>query len=406
MRDLDLFQLALGIQAPWCVDRSDFDPETRRLDIHIDFQAGGTFCCPDCGRTGCKAYDTTEKTWRHLNFFEHQVYLHVRTPRVSCEQCGVKLVEVPWGRHGSRFTLLFEAYLLTLCKAMPVAAVARLVGEHDTRLWRVLRHYVEKARAEADHSEVVRVGVDETSRRRGHNYVSLFMDLDDARVLFATPGRASVTFGAFREDLVSHGGVPDQIGELCMDMSPAYLKGARDHFPEASVTIDKFHVMKLLNDATDQVRREEQKEQPELKRTRWIWLRNPHRLRRREQARLEAILPEEVGLRTAEAYRIKLAFQKFWEQPAREARLYLYRWHNMAVKSALPPMVRVATTLLGFREQLLNWFRSRASNGLLEGTSSLIQAAKAKARGYRSVENLITIIYMLTGRLSYPGLPI
>lgn len=187
-------------------------------------------------------------------------------------------------------------------------------------------------------------------------------------------------------------------------MSPANLKRARDHFPEASVTIDRFHVMKLLNDVVDQVRREEQKEQPELKRTRWIWLRNPHLLRRSAQDRGA---PPRRG-RTANCGGVphQARVSEVLGSAILGARLYLYRWYNMAVKSALPPVVRVATTLLEFREQLINWFRSKASNGLLEGTSSLIQAAKARARGYRSVENLITMIYMLTGKFSLPGLPI
>ena len=406
MRDLELFQMALGLQSPWRVERSEFDAGAKRLDLYIDFHSGGTFACPECGRKGCKAYDTAEKTWRHLNFFEHEAYLHVRTPRVQCERCGVKLVDLPWGRHGSGFTLLFEAFLLALCKAMPVAAVARIVGEHDTRIWRVLHHYVDEARAEADFSGVWRVGVDETSSKRGHNYVTLFVDLEEPRVLFATPGRDAETFLLFREDLVEHGGEPEQIEELCMDMSPAYLKGARETFPDAEVTLDKFHISKLLNGAVDQVRREEQKEQPELKRTRYLWLRNPQDLRRRDAEWLAQLLPEEVGLRTAQAYRIKLAFQQFWTLPIGAAQLYLHRWHQMAVRSGLDPMIRVAQTLLRHQQGLLNWFWSRISNGLLEGISSLVQAAKAKARGYRSLRNLITMIYLLTGKLEFRALPI
>jgi transposase len=281
-----------------------------------------------------------------------------------------------------------------------------VVGEHDTRIWRVLHHYVDQARAEADFSGVWRVGVDETSSKRGHNYVSLFVDLEESRVLFATPGRDAETFAAFRQDLVEHGGDPEQIEELCMDLSPAYLKGAREVFPEAEVTLDRFHISKLLNEAVDQVRREEQKEQPELKRTRYLWLRNPQDLRRRDAEWLAQLLPEEVGLRTAQAYRIKLAFQEFWRLPVGAAQLYLHRWHRMAVRSGLDPMVRVAKTLLQHQQGLLNWFWSRISNGLLEGISSLVQAAKAKARGYRSLRNLITMIYLLTGKLEFRTLPI
>jgi len=186
-----------------------------------------------------------------------------------------------------------------------------------------------------------------------------------------------------------------------VDLSPPYLKGAREVFPQAEVTLDRFHISKLLNEAVDQVRRQEQKEHPELKRTRYLWLRNPQGIRRMDAERLAELLPEEVGLRTAEAYRIKLAFQEFWRGPFGAARSYLHRWCRMARESGLEPMIRVARTLYQHQEGLLNWFWSKISNGLLEGVSSLVQAAKAKARGYRSLQNLITMIYLLTGKLEF-----
>ena len=104
-------------------------------------------CCPNCGAADCAAYDTERKTWRHLNFFQHQAYLNARVPRIRCDGCGIKTVSVPCARPDSGFTLLFEALLMAMVPAMPVNAVARQVGEHDTRLWRVLHYYVAQARA-------------------------------------------------------------------------------------------------------------------------------------------------------------------------------------------------------------------------------------------------------------------
>ena len=95
MRDTSLLQMALGIAPPWAVSRSDFDPEARRLDIHIDFTPGSRFACPSCGAGNCPTHDTEQMTWRHLNFFQHQAYLHARVPRVRCDRCGVKKVSVP-----------------------------------------------------------------------------------------------------------------------------------------------------------------------------------------------------------------------------------------------------------------------------------------------------------------------
>jgi hypothetical protein len=159
MRDTNLLQLALGLTPPWSVTGSDFDPAAKRLDIQVDFTPGSRFACPHCGAADCPPHDTERMTWRHLNFFQHQAYLNARVPRVRCDTCGVRKVHVPWARPDSGFTLLFEALLMTMLSAMPVKTVARMVGEHDTRLWRVLHHYVEQARARADASDVTRVAI-------------------------------------------------------------------------------------------------------------------------------------------------------------------------------------------------------------------------------------------------------
>jgi len=399
MRDVELFQMALGLESPWYVDRTEFDAEGRRLDLYLDFRKGGRFQCPECGAGGCPAHDTTEKSWRHLNFFQHEAHLHARIPRVQCEACGVKLVEVPWARPGSGFTLLFEAMVLAMVKSMPVAAVARMIGEHDTRIWRVVHHYVEQARDEVSHAGLRRIGVGETSLKRGHHYLTLFVDLDEPRVLFATEGREAETFGAFPEDLEAHDGDPDGIWEVCMDMSPAYRKGRREHLPNARTTFDRFHVVKLINEAVDQVRRAERKEAPELRRTRYLWLKNTSNLSQPQQRLLDQLLLDQTHLRTVKAYQMKLAFQDFWDLPQVEAPRFLDAWCDWVRDSGLEPMVRFVQTVERHRDGILRWFQTRISNGLLEGLSSLVQAAKARARGYRSTRNLIAMIYLMYGKL-------
>ena len=168
MRDVDIFQMVLGLTPPWEVESCEFSPEKKRLDIRLSFPRGSVFVCPECGRTGLKAYDTLEKTWRHLNFFQHEAWLSARVPRVKCERCGVRLVCVPWARPGSGFTLLFEALVMSLVKAMPVKTLAEKIGESDTRIWRMFRHHVDEARARQSHADVSSFGVDETACKRGH----------------------------------------------------------------------------------------------------------------------------------------------------------------------------------------------------------------------------------------------
>src|SRR5215813_9963180 len=182
MRDIDLFQLALGLVPPWMVVDAKFDADKKRLDIEIDFKTGGRFACPECGKADCPVHDTVKKTWRHLNFFQHEAFLHARVARIDCPDCGVRLVNVPWARPGSGFTLLFEAFVMMLVKGMPVAAAARLVGEHDTRLWRLIQHYVETAVARMDLSDLRRVAIDETAAKTTSRYSSTW-----------TPGRSCMS---------------------------------------------------------------------------------------------------------------------------------------------------------------------------------------------------------------------
>jgi transposase len=398
MRDTTLLQLALGLTPPWTVTGSDFDAEARRLDIQIDFAAGSRFTCPTCGAANCPAYDTERKTWRHLNFFQHQAYLTARVPRVRCETCGIKTVSVPWARPDSGFTLLFEAMVMTMVSAMPVKAVARMVGEHDTRLWRVVHHYVEQARARADASGVTQVAIDETAARRGHDYITLFVDIDQARVLFATEGRDATTIAAFADDLAAHGGDPETICEVCIDMSPAFIKGVGESLPNAAITFDKFHAVKIINDAVDLVRRAEQKGQGLLRGTRYIWLRNPDTLSDRQKATLEALPTRH--LKTARAYQIRLAFQDLYDQPTVEAGAgFLKKWYFWATHSRLEPVIDAAHTIKRHWDGILRWFDSKIANGLIEGINSMVQAAKAKARGYRSIRNLKAMVYLLAGKL-------
>jgi len=394
-----LFTMALGLKAPWEVIDLQFNEEAHRLDILIDFKRGADFPCPVCGQP-CKVHDTEEKTWRHMNFFQYAAYLTARVPRCKCDKDGVKQVQVPWARPGSGFTLMFEALLMTLVQVMPVNAVAKLVGEHDTRLWRLLHFHVEDARSRVDMSDVSRIGVDETGAKRGQKYITLVADMEAKKLLFAVEGKDQETLKAFREDLVAHGGDPLKITEASIDMSQAFIKGLGDYLPNAQVTFDKFHVMKLLGEAVDEVRRQEVKEYPELRKTRYVWLKNRSNLTARQAEMLGAL--QNANLKTAEAYRMRLTLQDFYEQAnPQAAKLFLEEWIAMVLGSGIDPMLKAAQTIQNHAEGVLRWFRSGLSNGFLEGLNSLIKAAKAKARGYRKIRSLIAIAYLIAGKLKF-----
>lgn len=400
MKDREIFQKAIGMD-PWVVVSYEFSSDKGRLDLELDFPPGLAFACPECGMEGCKVHDTEKKSWRHLNFFQYEAYLHARVPRVRCRRCGVKLVCGPWARPGSGFTLLFEAIVMALAKDMPVRAMSKILGEHDTRLWRVLNHYVEEARTEADFSSVREVGVDETSSKRSHQYVTLFIDLEKPRAMFVTEGKDASTLSRFKEDFERHAGDAKAIKEICCDMSPVFTAGVEANFPHARITFDKFHVLKVLNEAVDRVRREEQGLVPELKKRRYIWLKNPGNLKDREVSPLESLQLKKLNLKTMRAYHIRLNFQELWNQSVEDAEMFLKKWYFWATHIRLEPIKEAAYTIKRHWTGILRWFKSRVNNGILEAINSLVQAAKARARGYRTSKNLITMIYLIAGKFNF-----
>ncbi|TCP16328.1 transposase [Scopulibacillus darangshiensis] len=399
--DFSLFQEALEIQEPWYVSDYKVDHSNQVLHIYLSFERGATFTCPHCGHSHAKVHDIVndDRTWRHLNFWQYTTYLHARLPRVACDLCGkTRTVVVNWSRPKAGFTWFFESEAMTLMKEMPVSAVARKVGEHDTRLWRIFHYYVRQAMEEVDLSQVKRIAIDETSSKRGHHYVTLFVDVDTKRVLFATEGKDATVLKTFKDYLIEKEVSPEMIEEVCCDMSPAFISGIEEHFPKAHITFDKFHVMKIINEALDQVRRTEQAEAPELKKTRYIWLKNQDKLTENQQVKLFNL--KDTLLKTARAYRLKLALQGLWTRTFLYAPLYFEDWYTWAVHSQLEPMAKAAKTLKKHEKGVLRWFTSKMTNGLLEGINGLVQASKRKARGYRSTKNFIAMIYATVNKLT------
>lgn len=395
-----LFQLALNLQEPWQVADIVFSQEEGRLDIYLTYEQGSKFSSPCCQELA-GVYDTVERTWRHLNFFQYETYLHVRLPRVKCPMCGkIKNIEVPWARRNSGFTLLFEAFAMELAQAMPLSTAAEIVTEYDTRLMRIVKHYVGKARQKVDMSRVKTIGIDETSKAKGHDYITVFIDILMSRVLFVTPGRDSLTIQRFVDDLQAHDGQPDNIKQACTDLSRAFKKGVAEHLPTAENVFDRFHVMKLVNEALDNIRQQEQKDNPLLKGSRYAWLHNPETATENQTKQLESLT--KLNLKTVRAYQIRLALRDIYElRDVNQAEIALKKWYFWATHSRIDAMIKIAKTIKEHWDGVLAFFKSRIANGLAEGINSVIQTIKRRARGYKNTDNFITMIYLNCSRLNF-----
>ena len=404
----DVLSLGLGLTPPWKLIDQHLDRDKRRNELHIELSAdrGTLFGCPDCGKA-CKAHDFSDFTWRHLNFFQHHCYITARVPRTNCPEHGIKRIAVPWARAGSRFTLLFEQAAMILVREMPVLAAARIMAITDKRLWRLVEHYVGQAVARLSLGGLRAIGLDETASKRGHNYVTVFIDMDRKAkpVVFATPGKGKACVKAFRRFLMDHGGEPTRVVEAVCDMSPAFLAALAESLPRASVTVDWFHVVQLFTKAVDQVRKAEAKETSMPKSLRWAVLKGTEAKLTDKQATALAEL-EATDLFTATAWRIKEKLR--WIRKAESFQAARWRITHFIGHAAqvigeediLAPVRTALRTFHGNLERILQRWKSTHSNARLEGLNGLFQAARARARGYRNTQTLIAMIYLIAAPLS------
>ena len=400
-----LFELALNIQQPWYVKDIQFDIESKRLDIHIDFHKGSIFHYESESENikgDFKVYDTELKQWRHLNFFEHECYLHARVPRLDISESTKRLINPPWAGLGNGFTMLFEALLLQLASHMPVHTVSRLTKESDYKIWVVLERYVNQALAKNDYSNLTAVGMDETSKRKGHDYITMFVDLLKKRAIFITEGKDQETVKAFVDDLKAHNASAKQIKDVSCDMSKAFIKGVTDNLPEADITFDRFHIMKIIGHAVNAVRKQEAVTQPILKDCRYVVLKNEKNLTEKQHQKRQELSMSKLNLKSMKALHIRESLQEVYNAPVPELfEPRLKAWYFWATHSRIQPIIEAARTIKEHWDGVVNWQKSRISNGLLEGLNSLIQAAKAKARGFRTFRCFRIVAFLITGKLNF-----
>jgi len=366
----------------------------------VDFIAGSRFAVP--GIEGAHAaHDTVTKRYRHLNFFQHECHLEVCVPRVRLPDGGIRQVEPEWAGRLAGFTLLFEALIMAMCREMTFAAVSRLVGLSWHRVVAICKRYVELGLEQADFSEVRRLAADETSKARGHDYITLVADADQRRVLFVTEGRDADTIKAFAADFTTHGGDPKAVESISIDMSPAFIKGVTQHLPNARISFDKFHVIAHASTAVDKTRRIEQKTDPSLKGLRWKLLRDRASLTPDARADLDALIAQVTTKRTARAWLYKEQLREILERKQiNVVRDMLTQWATNVMRSKVEPMKDVAKLIRSHLDGIVAWTQTRQTNGFLEAINGLFQAAKRKARGYGNFSTIRTVV-LLAGKLDF-----
>jgi transposase len=396
-----LFESALGIAKPWSVEAVDFDAGRKVLTIKVDFAPGTRFPAP--GVEGLHpVHDTQTKRLRHLDFFQHDCFLEVRTPRVKLPDGRVVLVQADWVGKLAGFTLLFEALVLAMAQHMTFAAVAQLTRLSWHRVHAICSRYVDMAVAQADLSTVNAVAIDETSCRRGHDYVTLAADTDERKVVFVTEGKDSKTIARFAEHLATHKGAPEQVSLISIDMSPAFIKGVGESLPGARITFDKFHVVAHASAAVDATRRLEQRTDPSLKGLRWTLLKDRMRLSDQGRADLDALIAKAATKRTARAWLYREHLREILDRKQiNVVSAMLRQWCTNVMRSKVEPMKQVARMIKKHFDGIVAWTQTRQTNGFIEAINGLFQAAKRKARGYTRFETIRTVLFLIAGKLDF-----
>jgi len=254
-----LFSQSIGIVEPWYI--RSIESQNNEVHIYVDVRDGVQLPCPECGEAGFRqGYEKTERIWRHGDCLFYPAYVHCRRPRVKCKEHGTKVVDAPWARKHSRFTLLFEGYAMLILADMPILKASKLLRCNEKSLTRMMNYWVNKAVDNDDLSGVTALSIDETSFKRGQSYVTVIVDAAARRVIDVEEGRNDQTVINFSYKLEKKGGLCEKISFVTSDMSKAYMNGVQECFPYAKLTVDKFHVKKLMLEAMDEVRKAEQRE--------------------------------------------------------------------------------------------------------------------------------------------------
>lgn len=402
MRDRKLYATILGLSAPWKVVDVDLTPEREMVDVHVEVAGTRHLPCPECGEL-CPKRDHRVRRWRHLDTCQYRTTLVARVPRIECPTHGVLQVKVPWAEPGSHFTALFEAIAIDWLREASVNAVSRRLGLSWDEVDGIMQRAVKRGLARRSTKKITRIGIDETSFQKRHEYVTVVSDLTEDEVLYVADGRKEASLDGFFDQYD-----PSELLEIeaiAMDMHMPYIRSVENNIwgAEEKICFDKFHVAKHLGDAVDKVRRQEHRsllEQDDhtLTGSKYTWLQNPRNMGKKARASLKRL--KDISLKTARAWALKENAMSLWEYISRTWTQKAWKaWISWAMRSRLEPMKRVARMVRDHLYGIINAIVLRATNARAESINSKIQRVKRMACGYRNRERFRNAIYFHCGGL-------
>lgn len=393
MRMETYIRKSLGMKAHWVTEMVETE---EGWVARIDRLGNRRLRCGECGGEvkGTRGR-RSERRWKDLSIRDQTFWIVYRPFRVFCRRCGLRVERVPWARKWERVTLALAHAVALLAKKLSLKEVA----EHFGLDWKVVATVVKRVVSEGLKLRKLKtlhvLGIDEVSRKKGHRYLTLVYDLERGRLVWAGLDRRQETLDEFFQWLGKRRARTLQA--LCLDMWAPYLASVQTHAPQAILVFDRFHVVQHLNRAIDEVRRAEvrrlaQTEVIDLKKTRFILLKNPWNLTPKERRRLSQLL--KLNLPIVRAYYLKEAFQRFWDYlQEKRAKAHLKQWSWWATHSRLQPIIEFARLLKEHLPGVLAWTKLRISNGALEGMNNKVKLVSHRSFGFRKPEYFIAAIY-------------
>jgi transposase len=402
MQDRDLYAKVLRLDAPWFVAAVELNESSQDVEVFVEAEAGSRMPCPECSLES-GVHDHRERRWRHLDTCEYRTTIVAQVPRVHCREHGVRQVTVPWGEPGSRFTAAFEALAIGWLLEANVSAVARRLRLSWDQVDGIMQRAVQRGLERRAELAPTRIGVDETSFQKRHEYVTVVTDLVSGDVMYVADDRKKESLQGFF-DLFWPGELL-RVEAVSMDMWQPYISVVEWnlHRAEEKICFDKFHIAKHLGDAVNKVRRQEQRDlfdqgDRSLVGTKFTWLRNPETLPSETAGFFERM--KRVAVRTARAWAIKEHAMCLWHYKSRTwARKAWRAWISWAIRSRLEPVRRVARMVRDHLEGIINAIVLRATNAAAESVNSKIQRVKRLACGFRNRERFRNAIYFHLGGL-------
>lgn len=403
MDTTEFFTGIMGIRRPWFVDRVLVNDTRNRVDIYVEHEDGIRVCCPVCGGFYGVYDHSPEREYRHLDVCQMATYVHVSLPRVQCPKDGIRQIVSEYGEGRSGMTYAFESRLLEVAKACDIQSAATLCQVGWDMCWGAIDRAVDRGLSRKPHRIPANIGVDEKAIAKHHVYETLVYDNDKGTVEYVCDDRGQDSLEAYYRQFSAQ--ELADVQSVTMDMWDPFIAATKAHVADAQkkIIFDRYHIMRYVVDAVDEVRKEEHRElmaggDDRLKRTKYLWLMNHENVSEGDQEDFDSLRRQ--NLKVSRAWALKEHIRSMWDYKYGACmRRFFEHWYRWAMHSRLEPMKRAAMTIKRHIENVVTYARRHITNALGECINGKIEKIKRMACGFRNRSHYRIAIYFHCGGL-------